>query len=96
MELVAKAGTAWSQVDEKNWAASRKVLRDLKKRGEAPSEWLAAEHAALDARRMAWKREERRAEQEAKLRAHAEKAVAAMPELTEEQCRRIAAILMGN
>lgn len=49
----AHVKTPWSQEDELNWAADRAVLRDLKKRGEEPSEWLAAEHAELDARRKA-------------------------------------------
>lgn len=45
--------TTWTTVDELNWKADRAVLRDLKKRGEAPSEWLANEYAELSARRKA-------------------------------------------
>lgn len=41
----------WSKVDELNWAADRTVLRDLKKRGEEPSVWLASEYRELCARR---------------------------------------------
>lgn len=45
------ACTPWSQTDELNWAADRVVLRDLRKRGEQPSEWLANEYRELSARR---------------------------------------------
>lgn len=47
--------TTWSAVDELNWKADRAVLRDLKKRGEEPSEWLANEYAELSARRKAFR-----------------------------------------
>ncbi|WP_229994363.1 hypothetical protein [Arthrobacter sp. Bi26] len=43
----------WTRTDELNWAADRAVLRDLKKRGEEPSEWLAGEYRELSARRKA-------------------------------------------
>lgn len=59
-ELPAHVKTPWSGDDELNWAADRAVLRSLKKRGEEPSEWLAAEHSELSARRKAAAREQRR------------------------------------
>jgi len=43
----------WTRTDELNWAADRAVIRDLKARGESPSEWLANEYAELSARRKA-------------------------------------------
>jgi hypothetical protein len=43
----------WTEVDELNWAADRAVLRDLKRRGEEPSGWLAIEYRELNARRKA-------------------------------------------
>lgn len=46
----------WSKVDELNWSADRSVLRDLKKRGEEPSVWLAAEYRELNTRRRAARR----------------------------------------
>lgn len=52
MEMAGKK-MAWTAVDELNWNADRTVLRDLKMRGEQPSEWLAAEYRELSARRKA-------------------------------------------
>jgi hypothetical protein len=93
----AHVETPWSRADEKNWAADRAVLRDLKKSGEQPSEWLAVEYAELDARRKAGRLEERRAKQEAKLQAHVEKSVALMAtQLTPQHCREIASILLSR
>lgn len=43
----------WTRTDELNWKADRTVIRDLKKRGEEPSEWLATEYRELCARRKA-------------------------------------------
>jgi len=43
----------WTTVDELNWKADRTVIRALKKRGEAPSDWLANEYRELSARRKA-------------------------------------------
>jgi hypothetical protein len=43
----------WTTVDELNWAADRATIRVIKKRGEEPSEWLAAEYRELSARRKA-------------------------------------------
>lgn len=89
--------TPWSRADEKNWAAGRAVLRDLKKSGERPSEWLASEHAELDARRTARRLEERHAKQAEALRLHVEKSVAQMAtQLTAEHCREIASILLSK
>lgn len=48
-----QAGESWSRSGELNWVADRTVLRDLRKRGEHPSEWLANEYRELSARRKA-------------------------------------------
>lgn len=48
-----RAGEPWSRTDELNWAADKTVLRELRKRGERPSEWLAKEYRELSARRKA-------------------------------------------
>lgn len=50
-ERTGDAPRAWTTTDELNWAADRHVLRDLKKLGEEPSEWLATEYRELNARR---------------------------------------------
>lgn len=50
----AAAAAPWTPNDERNWAADRAVLRDLKKRCEEPSEWLATEYRELNARRKAY------------------------------------------
>lgn len=88
-ESPAHVKTPWSRNDELNWAADRRVLRDLKKRGEEPSEWLASEHHELDARRKARKLEERELKTREEIRASAEKWAAKQPPLTEAQCRII-------
>lgn len=95
-EVTGQAQTPWSREDEKNWVANRRVLRDLKKRGEEPSVWLADVHAELDSRRKARREEERRAKEDERIRAHVERTVAAMPPLTVERCREIISILTSK
>jgi hypothetical protein len=92
-EFSAHVETPWSRRDELNWSADRRVLRDLKKRGEEPSERLATEHGELDARRKARKREEGELKTRERIRASTEKWLAKQPPLTEAQCRMIVEIL---
>jgi DNA-binding GntR family transcriptional regulator len=95
-ELQAQVDTPWSRKDELNWVAKRRILRDLTKRSEEPSESLASEHRELDARRKARKTEELELKTRERIRASIEKKVAAMPPLTEAQCRLIADVLQDR
>lgn len=52
-ELPAVTPSEWTLADEKNWAANRKALRELKQRVEEPAERLVRDHTHLDARRKA-------------------------------------------
>lgn len=97
VDLPAHVDIPWSGEDERNWVANRRVLRELKKRGEEPSEWLASECRDLDARRKAKTPEERRAAQDEIHRAHIDKTVAKMAsQLTPERCREIISILTSK
>jgi chromatin segregation and condensation protein Rec8/ScpA/Scc1 (kleisin family) len=94
-DLQAQVDTPWSRNDERNWTSNRRVLRDLKKQGEEPSESLASVHRELDARRKARRREEREQKTAEDIRAWAEEKVAEMMPLTEAQWRHIAEVLQS-
>lgn len=95
-ELPAHVETPWSRVDEKNWTANRAVLRDLKKWGEEPSEWLAAEYRELSTRRRTRKLEESRLKASEGLQTMAQRLVDSLPSPTPEQCRRVAVVLHAS